>query len=628
MKVINKKITKRFGIFYVSSEKESKYTFATSKLKDLKNNRVASIRNNEFIITKSSKINFISLSPNQMISIGTGLIPFLEHDDANRALMGSNMQRQAMPLLKKEVPIVGTGTETKIAKDSQLTIVAKKSGQIMHLSHRKILVFQMKNKFGKNNLYTIKKSLINKIKSNIVEKKIFKYFKKTKYLLGKERKSNQNTQIKQTASIKKKEWVKKGQIIAEGNGTLKGELSLGKNILIAYMTWKGYNFEDAIVISERLRTENLFTSIHTKKYKTYLIKNEINEEKLTILIPNIRLKNLINLKKNGIIKVGSIISNEAIIVGKIRNKPNKTINSKLLTTIFQRNIIKDISLKLPKGIKGTVTRTSIARKKNLYSITIYINEKRKIQIGDKIAGRHGNKGIVSRILPIEDMPYIQDGTPIDMLLNPLGIPSRMNVGQILECLLGLASKNLNEKYRILPFNESEKGNISTQIVYNKLNEARRKTNKKWLFSANFPGKMKIINGMTGEVFKQPVTVGYAYMLKLMHLVEDKINARLTGPYSLILKQPIRGKAKKGGQRFGEMEVWALEGFGSAYILQELLTIKSDDLTNRSKALIAIMKGTEIPKPSIPESLKTLILELQCLCLKINIYSENTDNFFK
>lgn len=282
---------------------------------------------------------------------------------------------------------------------------------------------------------------------------------------------------------------------------------------------------------------------------------------------------------------------------------------------------------MPKGISGTVIKIKILNKKSIYSITVYIAEKRKIKLGDKIAGRHGNKGIVSKILPCEDMPYLPDGRPLDMLLNPLGIPSRMNVGQIFECLLGLASNTLNENYKIVPFQEKYQSEISKNIVYNKLYESRIKSKKSWLFSPNYPGKTKIFDGRTGENFNQPVAIGYAYMLKLMHLVDDKINARLTGPYSLILKQPIRGKSRNGGQRFGEMEVWAIEGFGAAYILQELLTIKSDDLTNRTKALFSIMKGQTIPEPGIPESFKTLIIEMQCLCLDINIYSKKKKEFY-
>ena len=334
-----------------------------------------------------------------------------------------------------------------------------------------------------------------------------------------------------------------------------------------------------------------------------------------------------NLQRNGIIKTGSYINSNDIIIGKIKKETENNLPHKLLNAIFGKSIVKNSSIKAAKGMKGTVIKTKISKKKTVYSITIYFSQKRKVQLGDKIAGRHGNKGIVSKILPSEDMPYLQDGTALDILLNPLGIPSRMNVGQIFECLLGLSGNNLKENYRIMPYQDKYKENISKHIAYNKLYESRNKTGKLWLFNPNFPGKMQIFNGKNGKKFEQPVAIGYAYMLKLMHLVEDKLNARLTGPYSLILKQPIRGKARNGGQRFGEMEVWAIEGFGAAYTLQELLTIKSDDLTNRSKTLFALIKGTEIPKPGIPESFKTLILELQCLCIDIKIHSKRVNKFF-
>ena len=311
----------------------------------------------------------------------------------------------------------------------------------------------------------------------------------------------------------------------------------------------------------------------------------------------------------------------------MKKQKENNFSYKLLNAIFGKSIIKDNSVKATKEMKGTIIKTRILKKKTIYSITIYFAQKRRIQLGDKIAGRHGNKGIVSKILYNEDMPYLQDGTPLDILLNPLGIPSRMNVGQIFECLLGLSGNNLRENYSITPYQNKYTKDISKHTVYNKLYESKKKTGKAWLFNPNFPGKTEIFDGRNGRKFEQPVAIGYAYMLKLMHLVEDKINARLTGPYSLILKQPIRGKARNGGQRFGEMEVWAVEGFGAAYTLQELLTIKSDDLTNRSKTLFSLMKGSEIPKPGIPESFKTLVLELQCLCLDIKIHSKRVNKFF-
>lgn len=344
------------------------------------------------------------------------------------------------------------------------------------------------------------------------------------------------------------------------------------------------------------------------------------------MLPKISLCDLKNLNKNGIIKTGSIIKNDNVLIGKIKEKKNKTLTSKLVGTIFGRNIFKDISLKSKNSTTGTVINVKVLEKNHTSVITVYIQEKRKIQVGDKIAGRHGNKGIVAKILPIEDMPYLPDGIPLDLILNPLGIPSRMNVGQIFETLLGITSTNLKENYKVEPFLTKTKEETLKKIVYNKLNEAKKRTCKKWLLNPKNLGKITLFDGRDGEKLEQPVTVGYSYILKLMHLVDDKINARLTGPYSLIIKQPIRGKSKNGGQRFGEMEVWAIEGFGAAYTLQELLTIKSDDLNNRSRTLFSIITRNNIPQPNIPESFKTLIIELQCLCLDINIFSKEKKNF--
>lgn len=349
---------------------------------------------------------------------------------------------------------------------------------------------------------------------------------------------------------------------------------------------------------------------------------------MTRFIPNATLKTIKNIKRNGIIKVGTNIKNEEILVGKIRILKNESEMpiTKLLNEIFNKKIVKNVSTKAPPGITGTVTKVSVTKKNTTYSVSIFLTERRKIQLGDKIAGRHGNKGIVSKILPMEDMPYLPDGTPIDMILNPLGIPSRMNVGQIFESLLTLSAVCLKERYKILPFDEMHQTEISKSIVYQKLNEARIKTKKDWIFNPKNPGKVRIFDGRTGEAFEQPISVGYSYMLKLMHVAKDKLHARLTGPYSAILKQPLRGKARNGGQRFGEMEVWAIEGFGAAYNLQELLTIKSDDVKNRSKALFAIMNGSIIPEPGLPESFKTLIIELQALCLELTIFTKKEENF--
>lgn len=625
-KVVNYKIKYEKGIFFISSDQEKQLLLAPGdlKIKRSNNNKISVRKNNEFITKNIKKINYISTSTNQMISVGTALIPFLEHDDANRALMGSNMQRQAVPIIKKENAYVQTGLEKKIARNSELTKITKTSGIIKYVSFKKIIIYEklkdLRPSFKKTNISKIKK-LKKKIKQ-----KFIKYKRKT-YYLEKHEQSNQNTEILQKPSIIKKTWVKKGQVIADASSTNKGKLSIGKNLLIGYMTWEGYNFEDAVVISERLIKDEIFTSIHIKKYKTFLIDNETGEEKITNKITNVKLNDIKNLKKNGIIKNGTFISEKSILIGKVKKIKEKTLTTKILNTIFGRSIRKETSLTLPKGVKGTVLSTKIIKKKNSYLITVFVTEKRNIQLGDKIAGRHGNKGIVSKILPNEEMPYLQDGTPLDILLNPLGIPSRMNVGQIFECLLGLAAKNLKENYQILSFDEMNEKEISKKIVYNKLYEARQKTGKKWLFNPNYPGKMNIFDGKSGLKFHQPITVGYSYILKLMHLVDDKLNARLTGPYSLILKQPIRGKARNGGQRFGEMEVWAIEGFGAAYNLQELMTIKSDDITNRSKILFSIVKIKPLSKPQPTESFKSLIIEMQCLCLDISIYNKKQYTFF-
>nr|YP_009503399.1 RNA polymerase beta subunit [Euglena clara]AXA45453.1 RNA polymerase beta subunit [Euglena clara] len=633
LRVLKRKIKVKKGIFFISAEKEKNLNLAAGDIyRNVKNKlsnkkKLYYVRKNQsFSASTTQKINFISTSTNQIISVGTGLIPFIEHNDANRALMGSNMQRQALALKKKEMPLIETGMELEIAKESQSTSRAKRSGVIKYQSIKKIVIEEVLNPQTSAIINKKNKSFMEKIKHNYKVENKNKIYRKIYYELERARKSNQNSYLKQNPTLKEAEWVEKGQIISDGKGTTKGKLTLGRNILIGYIGWEGYNFEDAIVISEKLVKEDTLTSIHIKRYKTYLIKNDNEEEIVTRNIPNISIKTVKNLKKNGIIKVGSKINNQEIIIGKIKIRKEKTILSKLLNNIFRKTLKKDISLKMPNGITGTITKIKINRKKLIQSIQIFITETRKIQLGDKIAGRHGNKGIVSKILPIPDMPYLQDGTSLDMLLNPLGIPSRMNVGQIYECLLTLAAVSLIEKYKIMPFDEMQNEQTSKIIVYKKLNEAKLKTGKKWLFNPSYAGKTKIFDGRNGKPFSQNVSIGYAYMLKLMHLVKDKINARLTGPYSLILKQPVRGKARNGGQRFGEMEVWAIEGFGAAYILQELLTIKSDDLKNRSKTLFNIIKGLELPSPNVPESFKALVIEIQCLCIELNIFT-NKKKFF-
>lgn len=362
--------------------------------------------------------------------------------------------------------------------------------------------------------------------------------------------------------------------------------------------------------------------------KTSIKPNNLVPETLTRYIPNSSIKTIKTLKRNGIIKIGTNINEGCILIGRTKKEKKDTNINKMINLIFKKKIIKDTSLKAPKSYKGIITKVTLSKKRDIFSITVFIAERRKIQLGDKLAGRHGNKGIISKILTRENMPYTQDGNALDIILNPLGIPSRMNVGQIFECLLTLAAVNLKEKYLIPPFDETQNNNeVSRTITYQKLHEAKKKTKKDWLFNPNYPGKTKLIDGRTGKIFNQPILVGYAYILKLTHMVEDKINSRLTGPYTLVLKQPVRGKSKNGGQRLGEMEVWAIEGYGAAYTLQEMLTIKSDDLYNRSKSMYNLIKSVNIPEPNTPESLKTLILEIQCLCLEINIFTNKNLNFF-
>jgi DNA-directed RNA polymerase subunit beta len=554
----------------------------------------------DFTTTTPNQVDFVAVSPVQIISVATSLIPFLEHDDANRALMGSNMQRQAVPLLRPERPLVGTGLESQAARDSGMVVVSRADGEVTYVSADLIRVRDQNG--------------------DVAEYPIQKY-----------QRSNQDTCLSQRPIVFTGDRVRAGQVIADGSATEGGELALGQNILAAYMPWEGYNYEDAILISERLVSDDVYTSIHVEKYEIEARQTKLGPEEITREIPNVGEDSLRQLNENGIIRVGAWVESGDILVGKVtpKGESDQPPEEKLLRAIFGEKArdVRDNSLRVPNGERGRVVDVRVFTREqgdelppgaNMV-VRVYVAQKRKIQVGDKMAGRHGNKGIISRILPQEDMPYLADGTPVDVVLNPLGVPSRMNVGQVFECLLGWAGHNLGVRFKMTPFDEMHGEEASRKTVHGKLDEAREILDKPWLFNPDDPGKIQVFDGRTGEPFDRPVTVGKAYMLKLVHLVDDKIHARSTGPYSLVTQQPLGGKAQQGGQRFGEMEVWALEAYGAAYTLQELLTVKSDDMQGRNESLNAIVKGQSIPRPGTPESFKVLMRELQSLCLDIAVH---------
>jgi len=536
------------------------------------------------------QVHYMDVSPKQVVSVATSLIPFLEHDDANRALMGANMQRQAVPLLQPRSPIIGTGVEYKTAKDSGQVRSAEESGVVTYASARQIRVLE---ESGKERIYDLRKFI----------------------------RSNQDTCINQRPIVKKGDTVEKGEIIADSSSTENGELALGQNVLVAFMPWEGGNFEDAILISERLVKDDVFTSLHIEKYETEARDTKLGPEEITRDIPNVGDDSLKDLDESGIIRIGAEIRPNDILVGKVtpRGETELSAEERLLRAIFGEKAreVKDSSLRVPHGVHGKVIDVKVFRRDESPDhelppgvhemVRVSIAQKRKISEGDKMAGRHGNKGVISRILPMEDMPYLPDGTPVDIILNPIGVPSRMNLGQVLETHLGWAAQRLNFKVATPVFDGAEEHEI------NDLLEA-----------AGLPrdGRVDLYDGRTGEKFDRPVTVGVIYMLKLAHLVEDKIHARSTGPYSLVTQQPLGGKAQFGGQRFGEMEVWALEAYGAAYTLQEMLTVKSDDTVGRVKTYEAIVKGTEINEAGVPESFKVLVKELRSLGLSIDVINED------
>ncbi len=564
----------------------------------------------DFIVVEPREVDYVAVSPVQIISVATSLIPFLEHDDANRALMGSNMQRQAVPLLRPERPLVGTGLEAQAARDSGMVVVSPFDGEISYVDARRI-----------------------RVRSSATGEE-------QEFILQKYQRSNQDTCLNQRPIVHLGDKVSLGQILADGSATESGELALGQNILVTYMPWEGYNYEDAILISERLVYDDVYTSIHIEKHEIEARQTKLGPEEITREIPNVGEDALRNLDDNGIIRKGAWVESGDILVGKVtpKGESDQPPEEKLLRAIFGEKArdVRDNSLRVPNGEKGRIVDVRVFTREqgdelppgaNMV-VRVYVAQKRKIQVGDKMAGRHGNKGIISRILPVEDMPYLPDGTPMDIVLNPLGVPSRMNVGQVYECMLGWAGENLNARFKMVPFDEMHGEEKSRETVHAKLIEAREHRidhtgEGEWVFDDNNPGKIQVFDGRTGEPFDRAVTVGRAYMLKLVHLVDDKIHARSTGPYSLVTQQPLGGKAQQGGQRFGEMEVWALEAFGASYLLQELLTVKSDDMQGRNEALNAIVKGKAIPRPGTPESFKVLMRELQSLCLDVAVHKVET-----
>ena len=567
--------------------------------------RVPARTRREFVEIVTKTIDFLGLCPIQFMSIATALIPFLEHDDANRALMGSNMQRQAVSLLTPQRAFVGTGLEARVAHDSGAVARIQRSGYVLYADANRIDVL------------TESDSALTSMP-----------FTRETIWLTRYQRSNQDTCMHQRPSVLPNTWVHAGECLADTSSTVAGELALGKNILVAYMPWEGYNFEDAVLVSERLVFDDLFTSVHIERYDISTSRTREGQEYITSKVE----KNTY-LDAFGVVEIGTWVEPGDTLVGKIspQKESENTPEGRLLRAIFGGTArdVKDTPLTVPSGVTGRVLETRTLFETTLYnkqvecsesvgSVYVFLVQKRKVQVGDKIAGRHGNKGIISNILPRQDMPFLQNGTPVDMVLNPLGVPSRMNVGQIFECLLGLAAHTLEQNYKVLPFDEMHGDEVSRGFVYQQLYKARCATKQKWLFRPESPGKSILFDGRTGYPFDQPVTVGYPYILKLVHLVDDKIHARSTGPYSLVTQQPLGGRSKHGGQRLGEMEVWALEGFGAAYTLQELLTIKSDDMRGRNLAFMSIIRGNLLPKPGVPESFKVLVCELRGLCLDISL----------
>jgi len=579
-------------VVYMTADVEDNFTVAQANEPLTEDGRFArpivnARYRDQILECERERIDYMDVSPKMVVSIATAMIPFLENDDANRALMGANMQRQAVPLLKTEAPIVGTGMEYKSAVDSGVCVLSKHDGVVEAVSSDEVVI-----KEGTGATHS--------------------------YKLTKFKRSNQGTCVNQRPIVNKGEEVHAGQVLADGPATCNGEISIGKNALIGFMTWEGYNYEDAVLLNERVVREDIYTSIHIEEYEIEARDTKLGPEEITRDIPNVGEDALKDLDDRGIIRIGAEVRAGDILVGKVtpKGETELTAEERLLRAIFGEKAreVRDNSLKVPHGEAGVIVDVKIFTRENSEELSpgvnmlvrCYIAQKRKISVGDKMAGRHGNKGVVSRILKSEDMPFLPDGTPLDIVLNPLGVPSRMNIGQVLEVHLGMAAKKLGWKIMTPVFDGAHEDDIRACF-----NEAGMRED----------GKTTLYDGRTGDKFDNPVTVGYMYYLKLHHLVDDKIHARSVGPYSLVTQQPLGGKAQFGGQRFGEMEVWALEAYGAAYTLQEILTVKSDDTVGRVKTYEAIVKGQNVPKPGIPESFKVLIKELQSLCLDVKVLDE-------
>jgi len=620
-KVVDGKVTDR--IDYLTADEEDEHIIAQANAPLTDDNHfveprvLVRRRGGEVENIQASEVDYMDVSPRQMVSVATAMIPFLEHDDANRALMGANMMRQAVPLVRAEAPLVGTGMEFRAAVDAGDVLLARKSGVVTEVNSDQVIV---KNDDGSTETYFVEKFV----------------------------RSNQGTSRNQKVVVSVGEKIETGAVVADGASTEMGEMALGKNLLVAFMSWEGHNYEDAIILSQRLVQDDVLTSIHIEEYEVDARDTKLGAEEITRDIPNVSEEVLADLDERGIIRVGADVVPGDILVGKVtpKGETELTPEERLLRAIFGEKAreVRDTSLKVPHGESGKVIGVSIQDSEEGFELAagvnqvvrVYVAQKRKIQDGDKLAGRHGNKGVISKILPVEDMPFLEDGTPVDVVLNPLGVPGRMNVGQVLETHLGWVAKSGwklegNEEWQTsLRANGYAEAPANTKVATPVFDGTREEElsgllgstlpNKDGMRLIGADGKAQLFDGRTGEPYKQHISVGYMYILKLHHLVDDKIHARSTGPYSMITQQPLGGKAQFGGQRFGEMEVWALEAYGAAYTLQELLTIKSDDVLGRVKVYEAIVKGENIPEPGIPESFKVLVKEMQSLCLNVEVLS--------